>query len=53
MAERLYRIAADYAALSGDERVFDLFCGIGTIALALAPSAGEVWGIEVGARGGD
>ena len=47
MAERLYRIAADYAALSGDERVFDLFCGIGTIALALAPSAGEVWGIEV------
>ncbi len=47
MAERLYGIAADYAALSGAERVFDLFCGIGTIALALAPSAGEVWGIEV------
>jgi 23S rRNA (uracil1939-C5)-methyltransferase len=47
MAERLYGIAADYAGLSGGERVFDLYCGIGTIALALAPNAGEVWGIEV------
>jgi 23S rRNA (uracil1939-C5)-methyltransferase len=47
MAERLYGIASDYAALSGGERVFDLYCGIGTIALALAPGAGEVWGIEV------
>jgi 23S rRNA (uracil1939-C5)-methyltransferase len=46
MAERLYGIAADAAALSGRERVFDLFCGIGTIALALASRAGEVWGLE-------
>ncbi|MGH2965643.1 MAG: 23S rRNA (uracil(1939)-C(5))-methyltransferase RlmD [Solirubrobacterales bacterium] len=50
MAERLYGIAADYAGLSGTERVFDLYCGIGTIALALAPGAGEVWGIEVAPR---
>jgi 23S rRNA (uracil1939-C5)-methyltransferase len=46
MAERLYEIAADYAGLSGRERVFDLYCGIGTIGLALARRAGEVWGIE-------
>jgi 23S rRNA (uracil1939-C5)-methyltransferase len=46
MAERLYAIAADYAGLSGGERVFDLYCGIGTIALTLANRAGEVWGVE-------
>ncbi len=45
-AERLYAIAADYAGLSGRERVFDLYCGVGTIGLALASQAGEVWGIE-------
>jgi 23S rRNA (uracil1939-C5)-methyltransferase len=47
MAERLYGIAAEYAALSGSERVFDLYCGIGTIGLALADRAAEVWGLEV------
>ncbi|HEU4979225.1 MAG TPA: 23S rRNA (uracil(1939)-C(5))-methyltransferase RlmD [Solirubrobacteraceae bacterium] len=47
MAERLYAIAAEYAALQGWERVYDLFCGIGTIALTLAPRAGEVWGLEI------
>ena len=46
MAERLYEIAARYAGLSGLERVFDCYCGIGTIGLALARRAGEVWGIE-------
>ncbi len=46
MAERLYAAAADYAGLSGRERVFDLYCGIGTIALVLASRAGEVWGLE-------
>ena len=47
MAERLYGTAIELAELSGRERVYDLFSGIGTIALALAPAAGEVWGIEV------
>ncbi len=47
MAEVLYGAAAELAALTGRERVFDLFCGIGTISLALATAAGEVWGIEV------
>ena len=47
MAERLYATAAEYAGLSGGERVFDLYCGIGTIGLTMAAKAGEVWGIEI------
>jgi 23S rRNA (uracil1939-C5)-methyltransferase len=46
MAEVLYGVAGDLAALTGRERVFDLFSGIGTIALTLSLSAGEVWGVE-------
>ena len=46
MAEHLYGIAADFAALTGSERLFDFYCGIGTIGLALASRAGEVWGLE-------
>jgi 23S rRNA (uracil1939-C5)-methyltransferase len=47
MAERLYGIAADMAGLTGSERLFDLFSGIGTLGLAMARRAGEVWGIEL------
>jgi 23S rRNA (uracil1939-C5)-methyltransferase len=47
MAEVLYGIAAEYAALEGWERVYDLYCGTGAIALTLAPRAGELWGIEL------
>ena len=47
MAELLYGIVSDYAALEGWERVYDLYSGIGTIALTLAPRAGELWGIEL------
>jgi 23S rRNA (uracil1939-C5)-methyltransferase len=47
MAERLYAIAADLAALEGWERVFDLYCGIGTVGLSIAARAGEVWGLEI------
>jgi 23S rRNA (uracil1939-C5)-methyltransferase len=47
MAERLYGLAAQYADLQGWERLYDLFCGIGTIGLSLAPRAGEVWGLEI------
>jgi 23S rRNA (uracil1939-C5)-methyltransferase len=47
MAELLYGVAGEYAALEGWERVFDLYSGIGTIALSLAPRAGELWGIEL------
>ena len=47
MAERLYAVAAEYAGLRGHERVFDLYCGIGTIALSLAARAREVVGVEL------
>jgi len=47
MAERLYGVAAEFAGLSGRERVFDLYCGIGTIGLTMAGQAGEVWGLEI------
>ena len=47
MAERLYGIASELAQLSAREKVFDLYCGSGTIALTLAGYADEVWGVEV------
>jgi 23S rRNA (uracil1939-C5)-methyltransferase len=47
MAERLYALATEYAGLRGHERVFDLYCGIGTIALSLAVRAREVIGVEI------
>jgi 23S rRNA (uracil1939-C5)-methyltransferase len=47
MAELLYGVAGEFAALEGWERVFDLYSGIGTIALSLASHAGELWGIEL------
>jgi 23S rRNA (uracil1939-C5)-methyltransferase len=47
MAERLYGTAAELAQLRGHERVFDLYCGIGTIALTLAARAREVVGVEI------
>jgi len=46
MAERLCGVVAEAANLTGSERIFDLYCGIGTIGLSLARDAGEVWGIE-------
>ena len=36
MAERLYELAGEYAGLTGNETVYDLYCGIGTIGLTLA-----------------
>ena len=47
MAERLYALGREYAQLSGEETVWDLYCGIGTIGLSLARDALTVWGIEV------
>jgi 23S rRNA (uracil1939-C5)-methyltransferase len=47
MAERLYELAIDYAQPTGTDRVFDLYCGIGTIGLLMAPRAAEVWGLEL------
>jgi len=47
MAEKLYSMTAEEAALKGHERLFDICSGIGTIGLALSPRAGEVWGLEI------
>ncbi|MCW3016856.1 MAG: methyltransferase, TrmA family [Solirubrobacterales bacterium] len=47
MAERLYGVAAEYADLKGWERIYDLFCGIGTIGLSLSTRSGEIWGLEI------
>ena len=47
MAERLYALAREAAGLHGGETVWDLYCGIGTIGLSMAPQALTVWGIEV------
>jgi 23S rRNA (uracil1939-C5)-methyltransferase len=46
MAERLYDLAIEYAGLTGEQTVYDLYCGIGTIGLAMASRALTVWGIE-------
>jgi 23S rRNA (uracil1939-C5)-methyltransferase len=47
MAERLYELAREYAGLSGGETVWDLYCGIGTLGLVMAPQALTVWGVEI------
>lgn len=45
--ERLYSTALKYAGLEGNETVWDLYCGIGTISLFLAQKAGKVYGVEI------
>jgi len=43
----LYDLALDFAELAGNETVFDLYCGIGSITLFLAKKAKRVYGVEV------
>lgn len=45
--ERLYGTALEFAGLTGEETVWDLYCGIGTISLFLARRAGRVYGVEI------
>ena len=47
MAERLYTLVREAAAVTREETVYDLYCGTGTIALTLARDALTVWGVEV------
>jgi 23S rRNA (uracil1939-C5)-methyltransferase len=47
MAEKLYSLAIEYAQPGGFERVYDLYCGIGTIGLLISPRVAEVWGLEL------
>jgi 23S rRNA (uracil1939-C5)-methyltransferase len=45
--EKLYQKALEYAELTGEETVWDLYCGIGTISLFLAQKAKQVYGVEI------
>ena len=45
--ELLYGTALEYAGLTGNEIVWDLYCGIGTISLFLAQKAKKVYGVEI------
>ena len=45
--EKLYGLVLDYAGLTGNEAVWDLYCGIGTISLFLAKKAKQVYGVEI------
>jgi 23S rRNA (uracil1939-C5)-methyltransferase len=47
MAERIYGVAGEYAALAGRERLYDLFCGIGTVGLTLSARAAQLYGLEI------
>jgi len=46
-AERLYEKGVEFAALTGDELVLELYCGTGTITLTMAPHAKKVIGAEI------
>ena len=46
-AQRLYEAAIRQAQITKDDTVFDLYCGVGTITLAMAKAAGKVIGVEV------
>ena len=45
--QKLYSTALEYADLQGNEVVWDLYCGIGTISLFLAQKAAKVCGVEI------
>ena len=45
--EKLYTKAAEYAGLTGNETVVDLYCGVGTIGLSMADNAKQIFGIEI------
>lgn len=45
--EKLYGKALEFAGLTGNETVWDLYCGVGTISLFLAKSAKQVYGVEI------
>ena len=46
-AQRLYSIAGEYAGLTGEETLLDLYCGTGTIGLSMAKKAKKIIGVEI------
>ncbi|MEP6617149.1 MAG: 23S rRNA (uracil(1939)-C(5))-methyltransferase RlmD [Ginsengibacter sp.] len=49
-AENLYTVAREFAGLSGNETVYDLYCGTGTIGLFLSKGAKKIIGVDVTLR---
>jgi len=45
--EKIYSLVRHFAALTGKENVWDLYCGVGTISQFLADDAGRIFGVEV------
>jgi 23S rRNA (uracil1939-C5)-methyltransferase len=45
--ERLYQVARDFAALTGNETVYDLYCGTGSIGIFVSRLAGKIIGVEM------
>lgn len=45
--EKLYAKALEYAGLTGNETVFDLYCGVGSISMYMAKYAAKVYGVEI------
>lgn len=45
--ERLYQVTREFAELSGDEKVYDLYCGTGSIGIFVSRQAARVVGVEV------
>lgn len=46
-AEQLYQVVSDFASLSGNEIVYDLYCGTGTIGISLASQSGKIIGVDI------
>lgn len=46
-AENVYKIAAEYANLKGDELLVDLYCGAGTVGLSMADKISKLIGVEI------
>lgn len=46
-AEKLYNLGVEFANITKDDIVFDLYCGIGTISLFMSKFAKKVYGIEI------
>src|SRR3954451_2847622 len=47
MAERRFGLVREDAGLTGMQTGWDLYCGIGTLGLVMAPQALTVWGVEI------
>ncbi|RYY55277.1 MAG: 23S rRNA (uracil(1939)-C(5))-methyltransferase RlmD [Chitinophagaceae bacterium] len=45
--EKLYQVAADYAELTGNEIVYDLYCGTGSVGIFVSPGAKKIIGVEM------